>query len=101
LVAAWIGQLARDVRIDATLLATRGDVNSLLRGESPTRLTTGWRAELIGEPIRRLMSGDAALAFDGRGGLALEVRSGQTVPVNAALPPVDWTSEPTDPTSGG
>jgi ribonuclease D len=96
LVAAWIGQLARDVRIDATLLATRGDVNSLLRGEQPTRLTSGWRAELIGEPIRRLMSGDAALAFDGRGGLALEVRSGQAVPVEVPLPPVDWTSELTE-----
>jgi ribonuclease D len=96
LVAAWIGQLARDVRIDATLLATRADLNALLRGEGPHRLTTGWRAELIGDPIRRLTSGEAALAFDGKGGLALEVRSGQPVPVSAPLPPVDWLAPPTE-----
>jgi ribonuclease D len=92
LVSAWIGQLARDLRIDASLLATRADLHALLRGDGAGRLATGWRAELLGEPIRQLVSGDAALAFDGRGGLALEARSHQTVPVVAKLPPIDWTS---------
>jgi ribonuclease D len=95
LVSAWIGQLARDVRIDASLLATRADLNALLRGDGG-RLSVGWRAELLGEPIRRLVSGEAALAFDGRGGLALESRSHRAVEVHAALPPIDWTATSAD-----
>jgi ribonuclease D len=94
LVSAWIGQLARDLRIDASLLATRSDLHALLRGDPEGRLSEGWRAELLGEPIRQLVSGDAALAFDGRGGLVLEGRSHNAVPVIAKLPPIDWTSGP-------
>jgi len=92
LVSAWVGQLARDLRIDAGVLATRSDLHALLRGDASSRLSNGWRADLIGEPIRRLVSGEAALAFDGRGGLVLEARSGEPVPVVAKLPPVDWTA---------
>ena len=42
------------------------------------RLADGWRAELVGEPVRRLVQGDAALAFDGKGGLVLEDRVGHS-----------------------
>jgi ribonuclease D len=38
------------------------------------RLTQGWRAELVGEPIRRLVGGEATLAFDRETGLILEPR---------------------------
>jgi len=75
LVSSWVSQLARDADIDTTLLATRNDLEALLRGDADARLATGWRAELVGEPIRRLVSGDASLAFDGHGGLVLEERS--------------------------
>jgi ribonuclease D len=75
LVSAWISQLARDLEIDTALLATRFDIEALLRGDAEARLATGWRAELVGEPIRRLVSGDAALAFEGGGRLRLETRS--------------------------
>jgi ribonuclease D len=75
LVSAWIGQLARELHIDPALLATRGDVESLLAGDEGARLLTGWRADLVGEPIRALIDGKAALAFDGRGNLVLERRS--------------------------
>jgi hypothetical protein len=34
-------------------------------------LLTGWRAELAGEPVRRLLAGNAALRFDGEGSLVL------------------------------
>ena len=78
LVSAWIGQLARELAIDPALLATRGDVESLLAGDEGARLLAGWRADLIGEPIRALLDGDAALAFDGRGNLVLERRSSVT-----------------------
>jgi ribonuclease D len=75
LVSAWVSQLARDLRIDTGLLATRADLVALLRGDEDARLSEGWRAELVGEPIRRLVAGEAALAFDGQGELVLEERS--------------------------
>jgi ribonuclease D len=75
LAAAWIAQLARDWRIDAALLATRSDLVSYLRGEETSRLSEGWRAALLGQPLGSLMGGEAALAFNGRGRLVLEARS--------------------------
>lgn len=71
LVSAWIGELARDQRIDATLLATRADLVALLRGDGDARLAHGWRAQLVGDDIRHLVSGEAALTFDRRKGLRL------------------------------
>jgi ribonuclease D len=71
LVSAWVSQLARDQRIDTALLATRADLVDLLRGDPDARLSHGWRAATVGEDIRHLVEGHAALAFDGRGGLRL------------------------------
>jgi ribonuclease D len=71
LVSAWVSQLARDEKIDTVLLATRSDIVELLAGSTGARLAEGWRAEMVGEGIRRLVSGQAALAFDGKGGLKL------------------------------
>jgi ribonuclease D len=75
LVAAWVNQLARDLEIETSLVATRADIESLLAGDPDARLTRGWRADLVGERIRRLVEGEAALAFDGRGNLLLEDRN--------------------------
>ncbi len=74
LVTSWISQLARDQKLDPALLATRADVETLLRKEEG-RLSRGWRAELVGEPIQALVSGKASLAFEGHGQLILETRS--------------------------
>lgn len=75
LVSSWVSQLARDEDLDTALLATRSDLESLLRGDPDSRLAVGWRADLVGEPIRKLVSGEASLAFNGEGGLVLESRS--------------------------
>jgi ribonuclease D len=75
LAAAWVAQLARDQKIDAALLATRSDLVGYLRSEATSRLAQGWRAAMVGEPLTRLLHGDAALAFDGGGRLVLEARS--------------------------
>ncbi len=75
LVSAWVSQLARDLEIDTGLLATRSDIEALLRADAGARLAEGWRAELVGEPIRQLVDGAAALAFTGHGQLTLEARS--------------------------
>ncbi len=73
LVSAWIAQLGRTHRIDTTLLATRSDIEDLLIDGSG-RLADGWRNELVGQPIRDLVDGRAALAFDGED-LVLEPRA--------------------------
>ncbi len=79
LVSAWVSQLARDLEIDTALLATRSDLEALLRGDADARLGRGWRADIVGERIRRLVSGEAALAFGGHGDLVLEERSGRAI----------------------
>ncbi|MGH9158146.1 MAG: ribonuclease D [Acidimicrobiales bacterium] len=66
LVSAWIAQLAGDLDLDPVLLATRADLHCFLRRDPDARLSTGWRKELIGDAVARLVEGRAALAFDGR-----------------------------------
>jgi ribonuclease D len=87
LVSSWVSQIARDEDLDTALLATRADLESLLRGDPSSRLAVGWRAELVGEPIRRLVAGRASLAFDPDGGLVLEDRSGVPLGLDGALRP--------------
>ena len=91
LVSAWVSQLGRDLMIDPSLLATRADVTAFLRGD-PSRLAEGWRADLVGGAVRRLVDGEAALAFEGRGRLVLETRSGHAVTVDLPLPTAPWAS---------
>ena len=87
LASAWVAQLAQDLRIDAPLLATRSDLHEFLRGVPSARLATGWRAELVGERVRLLVDGHAALAFrPGRGDLVLENRSGQELTPQLPVP---------------
>lgn len=73
LVSAWVGQLAADLEIDAALLANRADIQSYLRRDPDARLASGWRHELVGQPVARLVDGRAALAFE-RDKLVLEDR---------------------------
>lgn len=78
LISAWVSQRSRDLHLETSLLATRADLEDLLRGVPGARLTQGWRADLVGEPIRRLVAGEATLAFDRGHGLVLESRNGST-----------------------
>jgi ribonuclease D len=87
LVSAWVAQLADDLDIDAGLLATRADLHAFLRGDPDAKLANGWRHELVGDPVRQLVEGEAALAFDGTGGLALEVRSHERFASAPTSPP--------------
>jgi ribonuclease D len=72
--AGLVRQIADDLQFDQSLLATRADIAQLVTGE-PSRLDQGWRGSLAGDPIRRLLSGDAAAAFESDGRLVLEARS--------------------------
>ncbi|MFT6764178.1 MAG: ribonuclease D [Candidatus Aldehydirespiratoraceae bacterium] len=71
LVSAWVAQLARDEKIDTTLLATKADIVALLRDDDDARLASGWRADLLGQGIKDLVSGKAGLTFDPQGRLTL------------------------------
>ncbi len=71
LVSAWVAQLARDERLDPALLATRSDIVAFLRGADDARLSSGWRNEMVGDGIRRLVGGEAGLTFDPQGRLRL------------------------------
>ncbi len=78
LVTAWVAQLSRELSIDPAIIATRSDLEAFLRDDPDARLGTGWRAELVGIPLRRLVSGEVAMAFDGQRGLVIEERSGRS-----------------------
>jgi ribonuclease D len=80
LASAWVSQLSRDADLDASLVATRADIEGLVRGDDTSRLLTGWRADVAGLPVKHLLEGTAALAFDGDGSLVLEARSYQPAP---------------------
>ena len=69
-----VRQIADELDFDQGLLATRADLAQLLCGE-PSRLDSGWRRTIVGDPLRRLIAGEVAAAFDRRGHLVLEERS--------------------------
>jgi ribonuclease D len=92
LVSAWISDLARRQRVDTSLLATRNDLAAILRGDADARLAHGWRAELVGDGIRSLVEGRAALTFSKGGGLRL-------VPVDSAVD--DAAETVPEPVEGG
>ncbi|MHB1129225.1 MAG: ribonuclease D [Ilumatobacteraceae bacterium] len=71
LISAWVSELARQHRIDVALLATRSDITALLREQPEARLAQGWRAHIVGDDIKRIVSGHAGLGFDSKGGLRL------------------------------
>jgi ribonuclease D len=71
LVMAWIAELARKHEIDPTFLATRLDVDEFIGGVETARLRHGWRCEIVGTDLSRLLEGRAALCFDGVGRLVL------------------------------
>ncbi len=70
-----VRQIADDLDFDQGLLATRADIGQLLC-DDPSRLDTGWRRTIVGDPLRRLIAGQVAVAFDRRGHLVVEERSG-------------------------
>jgi ribonuclease D len=74
-----VRQIADDLDFDQSLLATRADLSQLLAGE-PSRLDVGWRRDIVGDPLRRLIGGDVAAAFGPGGRVVLEERSGRPAP---------------------
>jgi ribonuclease D len=71
LITAWVGELARKHKIDATLLATRSDITAFLRKSPNAKLREGWRATLIGDDLTRILNGEVGLSVDRDGHLKL------------------------------
>jgi ribonuclease D len=64
LCSAWLSQRAQEEGIDTSVLGTRDDLTALVLGE-PSRLSQGWRWELVGRELQALKQGQAALWVDG------------------------------------
>jgi len=71
LLMAWIAEIARMNSIDPTLMGTRRDVVEFLSGGESARLRHGWRRQMVGEDLDRIVAGTAALAFQPDGSLRL------------------------------
>lgn len=75
LLSSWLSQYAHELQIDTQMLATRSDIEYFVAGTDQGRLAAGWRRDLVGEPMRQLLDGTAALAFDRARGIVLEPRA--------------------------
>ncbi len=71
-IGAWLAQRASELDLDPAVLATRADLTQLLHG-APSRIATGWRADLVGAPIKRLLAGEATIVLRD-GGRRVELR---------------------------
>ena len=75
LVTAYIHQLARDVEVDPSLLGTRNDIEALIGGDINSKLSKGWRGEVVGEVVKNILEGTVSLVFDGQNRILLEPRN--------------------------
>jgi len=75
LALVYVAQKARQLDIDQSILATRADVALFYKGSPGGSIANSWRFSLIGEPLLKLFSGQASLAFDKEGFVILEERS--------------------------
>lgn len=64
LCLAWLAQRAAREDLDITVLGTREDVTNLVLAD-PSRLSSGWRDELVGRELRAIIEGTAALRVNG------------------------------------
>ena len=71
-IGAWLTQRASELDLDPAVLATRADLTQLLHG-APSRIASGWRADLVGAPIQRLLEGKATIVLRD-GGRRVELR---------------------------
>ncbi|MBU6232981.1 MAG: HRDC domain-containing protein [Acidobacteria bacterium] len=63
ILLAVANQRAIDIEIDAKVLATRRDISDLV-SQQPTRLDAAWRADILTNDLRKLLSGEATIAVD-------------------------------------
>ena len=68
---AWLAQISSDEGVEQTLLGTRDDVVDLMNEVEGARLSEGWRFEVAGRSLRRIMTGECGLGCRPDGALML------------------------------
>ena len=68
-----VRSVSKEQQIDQSLLATNKDIARLTIGE-PSRLDDGWRAQLVGHTLRKLLAGELSVALGKSGELIIEER---------------------------
>ena len=53
-----LAQRANELEVQPELLAGRRDLQALVRGETDTRATSGWRREVLGNELLAIAAGD-------------------------------------------
>jgi ribonuclease D len=71
LCLAWILQRADDEELDPALLGTREEVEAFASGEGGGRLGSGFRFDIVGRDLRRILRGEAGLTVGELGRLRL------------------------------
>jgi len=66
LLVAYVAELARAERLEKQLLATRDDVKALVYGRA-SKLDSGWRAQIAGHALHRLLDGQAVIRLTDQG----------------------------------
>lgn len=64
LCLTWLTQRAFEEELDPAVLGTREEVTQLVLGQ-PSRLSAGWRRELVGDELSSIIDGRAALVVAG------------------------------------
>jgi hypothetical protein len=62
---AWASQRAEEERIDLQRLGKREEIAAYVSGQDGTPLAQGWRHELLGRSLMRLVDGEVSLGIDG------------------------------------
>ncbi|MCA9534772.1 MAG: HRDC domain-containing protein [Myxococcales bacterium] len=65
LAMAWASQRAEDECIDLQRLGKREEIAAYVSGQRGTPLSEGWRHELLGRSLTRLVEGQVSLGIDG------------------------------------
>lgn len=61
LINAYIRALSEEEQIAASNIANKEDIADFLRGEKSSRLASGWRYELAGKSIEKILTGEVGL----------------------------------------
>ncbi|MBL4851065.1 MAG: ribonuclease D [Gammaproteobacteria bacterium] len=66
LLMALVQLRAEEHEINANLLASRKSLEQALRGDQDSLVLNGWRAQLIGDDIQRMIKGELALSIQNK-----------------------------------
>jgi ribonuclease D len=91
LVSLYVRHRARDAQIASSYLGTKKDVSQLVYAvragrweKTDLKLLSGWRRDLVGDDLLRILRGELTLAVETGSGYLRPLRKGETLPVSGA-----------------